>query len=133
MASKRINGQKSKLFNQLQQDKVHFGRADSPIANNSDYIIQKDSLGWKINWNYYRALEDKKNHSLTEDFKDFLDTFIEKSGELTELKLQPGEGVFFQDRRVLHGRNSFVGNRQLNKGAIASEIPIEVLKALKLN
>lgn len=25
---------------------------------------------------------------------------------------------FFQDRRVLHGRNSFLGERQLNKGGI---------------
>lgn len=121
------------LLNQLQQDKIHFGRADNPIARNSDYILQQDELGWKINWNYYRALSDKENQSLTEDFKDFLDTYVEKSGELKELKLQPDEGVFFQDRRVLHGRNSFVGNRQLNKGAIAKEIPEEVLNALKLN
>lgn len=106
------------LLHHIQQQKIHFGRKDNTIAHNDDFIVQKDELGWKINWNYYRALDDTKNKTLTEDFKDFLDHYIEKSGELTELKLQPGEGVFFQDRRVLHGRNSFVGERQLNKGGI---------------
>lgn len=111
------------LFNHIQQQKIHFGRKDNPIAHNDDFILQQDQLGWKINWNYYRALGDLNNKTLVEDFKDFLDTYIEKSGELTELKLEPGEGVFFQDRRVLHGRNSFVGNRQLNKGGIVEEVP----------
>jgi alpha-ketoglutarate-dependent taurine dioxygenase len=123
----------SKLFNYIQSQKIHFGRNDNPIAQNDDYILQKDALGWKINWNYYRALGDINNQALVEDFKDFLDTYIEKSGELKELKLEPGEGVFFQDRRVLHGRNSFVGNRQLNKGGIAKEVPDYVVKLISEN
>jgi len=121
------------LFEQIRKQKIHFGRKDNPIAHNDDYILQKDALGWKINWNYYRALGDVKNQALVEDFKDFLDTSIEKSGELTELKLQPGEGVFFQDRRVLHGRNSFVGNRQLNKGGIAIKVPEQVIQLISGN
>ena len=87
----------------------------------------------KINWNYYRAIGDNENRSMIEDFKDFLDTYIEKSGELKELKLTPGEGVFFHDRRVLHGRNSFVGNRQLNKGGIALKIPEQVIQLISSN
>ncbi len=118
------------LLNSIQEQKIHFGRKENPIAQNDDYILQKDELGWKINWNYYRAAGDIHNKTLVEDFKDFLDHYIEKSGELTELELQPGEGVFFQDRRVLHGRNSFVGNRQLNKGGIAKEIPQSVAQFL---
>lgn len=118
------------LFEELQSQKILFGRNANPIACNEDYILQKDSLGWKINWNYYRALNDNKNKVLIEDFKDFLDHYIEKSGELMELKLQPNEGVFFQDRRVLHGRNSFLGQRQLNKGGIAKNIPDFVQKFL---
>lgn len=118
------------LFNHIQNQKIHFGRKDNPIAHNDDYILQKDELGWKINWNYYRALGDLQNKTLVEDFKSFLDTHIEKSGELKELKLQPGEGVFFQDRRVLHGRNSFIGNRQLNKGGIAKEVPQTIVQLL---
>ena len=121
------------LFNHIQAQKIHFGRKDNPIAHNDDFILQKDVLGWKINWNYFRAIGDSKNRSLIEDFKDFIDTYIEKSGELKELKLEPGEGVFFQDRRVLHGRNSFVGERQLNKGAIALKVPEQVFKMINGN
>ena len=119
------------LFDHIQSQKIHFGRKDNLIAHNDDFILQKDELGWKINWNYYRALVDTKNRTLIDDFKDFIDNYIEKSGELTEVKLQHGEGVFFQDRRVLHGRNSFVGNRQLNKGAIAMQVPDEVVALIK--
>jgi len=118
------------LLYHIQNQKIHFGRKDNPLAHNDDFILQKDQLGWKINWNYYRALNDIKNKTLIEDFKDFLDNYIEKSGELKELKLKPGEGVFFQDRRVLHGRNSFVGNRQLNKGGIAVAVPEEVVQLI---
>lgn len=119
-----------KLFESIQKQKIHFGRSDSPLAHNNDLILQKDELGWKINWNYYRALKDENNQTLVADFKAFLDHYLEKSGELKELKLQPGEGVFFHDRRVLHGRNSFVGNRQLNKGGIAKNLPVELLNMI---
>lgn len=115
-----------KLFERLQNHKIHFGRRENPVAHNDDYILQKDHLGWKINWNYFRAKGDVKHQVLIEAFKNFLDHYIEKSGELTEVKLEPGEGVFFQDRRVLHGRNSFLGKRQLNKGGIAHTIPDEI-------
>jgi alpha-ketoglutarate-dependent taurine dioxygenase len=123
----------SSLFKHIQAQRIHFGRKDNAIAHNDDYILQQDTLGWKINWNYYRAIGDDQNRSLIEDFKDFIDTYIEKSGELKELKLEPGEGVFFQDRRVLHGRNSFVGNRQLNKGGIALKVPEQVFKLINGN
>ena len=119
-----------KLLKAIQETKIHFGRNDSPLANNLDYILQKDSTEWLINWNYYRALRDEQNKGLVEDFKAFVDHYLEKSGELTELKLQPGEGVFFHDRRVLHGRNSFVGNRQLNKGGIAKSLPLSLQEVL---
>jgi alpha-ketoglutarate-dependent taurine dioxygenase len=121
------------LFEQLNSTKIHFGRADNPIAHNEDFILSKDEIGWKINWNYYRALNDHKNALLISNFKAFLDNYLEKSGELTEIKLKPGEGVFFHDRRVLHGRNSFIGNRQLNKGGIAKNVPTEILQMFKSN
>src|SRR5690606_40336753 len=75
----------TKLFNAVQTNIIQFGRKGNPIAQNKDLILQKDHLGWKINWNYYRALGDTENATLIQDFKDFLDTYIEKSGELLEL------------------------------------------------
>ncbi len=118
------------LFDKVQKTTIHFGRKDNPLAHFKDTILSKDDQGWKINWNYYRALVDLENQALIEDFKKFLDVHIEKSGELKPLKLKPGEGVFFHDRRVLHGRNSFIGDRQLNKGGIATHLPDTVLKII---
>lgn len=121
----------NELFNSLLNTQIHFGRKDNPLTNFTDFILSKDDEGWRINWNYYRALSDTSNSKLVERFKEFLDNHIEKSGELLSIKLQPTEGVFFKDRRVLHGRNSFVGQRQLNKGGIALNIPAEVYQYVK--
>lgn len=121
------------LLKALQETKISFGRKDNPLTNNQDFILSKDAIGWKINWNYYRALNDTVNQELVQAFRQFLDDHIEKSGELTALRLGPGEAVFFHDRRVLHGRNSFLGARQLNKGGIAQGLPPEVLNLLKQN
>lgn len=121
------------LLHALQETKISFGRKDNPLTNNQDFILSRDTLGWKINWNYYRALNDAVNHELVQTFRHFLDDHIEKSGELMSLRLQPGEAVFFQDRRVLHGRNSFLGARQLNKGGIAKEVPVQIINLLRQN
>ncbi len=118
------------LFEKLQKNIIQFGRKNNPIAHFNGFILSKDEFGWKINWNYYRAITDEQNRELINEFKNFLDIQIEKSGELIEIKLKPGEAVFFKDRRLLHGRNSFIGNRQLNKGAIATCIPNEVIQLL---
>lgn len=119
------------LLKTVQETEIQFGRNDSPIAARKDFILSKDDKGWKINWNYYRARNDIKNKDLIEKFKTFLEENIEKSGELLPLKLEVGDGVFFHDSRVLHGRNSFVGERHLNKGALVFEVPFELAKLLE--
>ncbi len=119
----------SSLLSELQQTKIHFGRNDSAFTSRQDYILQNHEGVWRVNWNYYRAKDDVVHQELVEKFKVFLDKYFEKSGELTELKLKRGEAVFFQDSYVLHGRNSFLGERQLNKGAI-SPISLDALKEL---
>jgi alpha-ketoglutarate-dependent taurine dioxygenase len=115
------------LMTQLQNTLVQFGRNGSALASRKDKILTQDGEGWRINWNYYRAKDDSPNLQIINRFKDFLEDNIEKSGELLEIKLQSGEAVFFHDCKVLHGRNSFVGSRHLNKGAIVYELP-EILK-----
>jgi alpha-ketoglutarate-dependent taurine dioxygenase len=116
------------LFQAIQSHKIQFGTSANPITQNKDLILSKDELGWRINWNYYRCLTDYENLTLIEDFRAFLTHYIENSGEMTAIKLQVGEGVFFHDTRVLHGRNSFVGNRHLNKAGIVKSLPVELLK-----
>ncbi|MFT6167743.1 MAG: alpha-ketoglutarate-dependent taurine dioxygenase [Vicingaceae bacterium] len=118
------------LFQELQRTEIQFGRNDSTLSSRKDFILKNCADGWQINWNYFRAQNDLENKELIERFKSFLEESIEKSGELLELKLKVGEGVFFHDRKVLHGRNSFVGNRHLNKGALLFEVPDEIAKLL---
>ena len=112
---------------QLQNTLIQFGRNGSELASRKEQILTQDEKGWRINWNYYRAKGDSLNLQLINRFKIFLEDNVEKSGELLEIKLQPGEAVFFHDCKVLHGRNSFVGSRHLNKGAIVYKLP-EILK-----
>ena len=45
-----------------------------------------------------------------------LENKIVGGGLLTAVYLKPGEAALFQDDRILHGRNSFYGNRTLIKG-----------------
>jgi len=119
------------LYEGLLNRKIQFDRGNNPLVSNDDFVLQKEEDDWKVNWNYYRAQKDTENSEMVNNFKKFLDEYIEKSGELLEIKLQPGEGVFFHDRLLLHGRNSFFGHRHLNKGGVARSIPDEVQKALK--
>lgn len=112
------------LLQKLVSVELSNGRSGNQFASKKDTVLKKDTSGeWLINWNYYRAKNDSENAELVESFRHFLETYVERSGELLQLKLKPGEGVFFQDRRVLHGRNSFVGTRHLNKGAICLTDP----------
>ena len=87
-------------------------------------ILIKEGDDWRINYNYYcgdanNSAEVKK---LIKDFFDFLETRIQNSGIFTAVELKIGEAVFFNDERVLTGRNAFFattpGERKLVKGTI---------------
>lgn len=71
----------------------------------------------EINWNYYRC-DKSTNSKIVEDFNNFLNDFILHSFFIEKILLQPGEAVFFKDKKVLHGRKSFFGNRHLTKGGL---------------
>ena len=53
---------------------------------------------------------------MCEEFHKFLENKVVAGGLLTGVYLKPGEAAFFQDDRILHGRNSFYGDRNLIKG-----------------
>jgi alpha-ketoglutarate-dependent taurine dioxygenase len=78
---------------------------------------QKQALilnGEDWNWNYFRAEKIK----LVEQFHFFLEEVIYKSGLYENITLKKGESLFFWDKKVLHGRNAFLGNRHLRKAGI---------------
>ena len=83
-------------------------------------MIDYDHAGMLVNWNYFRAIDnsDPENKEMIEAFHQFLEQKVLLGGLVTPYLLKKGEGVFIHDRRVLHGRHSFIGKRHLNKGAI---------------
>lgn len=83
-------------------------------------VIRHDEHGPLLNWNHFRisAENPPEVRRMCDDFHVFLEQKIFEAGLLTPILLQPGEAAFFHDERVLHGRNSFIGDRCLIKGGI---------------
>ena len=104
------------LYEKLKTVEVSFGKGEDQRKKRK--IIDKDNRGIKLNWNYFRVMPDNPKDVLEmcEEFHKFLETKIVAGGLLTEVYLKPGEAALFQDDRILHGRNSFYGNRTLIKG-----------------
>lgn len=75
------------------------------------FIIDRNNL---LNWNYHRC----DSNELTERFHKFLEDIVIKGGLVDQIILNEGDALFFKDSMVLHGRNSFVGERWLIKGGI---------------
>lgn len=118
------------LLESIQKTKVQFGLQGNQFTSCQDFILQQDDLGWKINWDYNKVRSDATNKGIIEDFKGFLDTSIENSDEVKPIVLKPGEGVFYWDRRVLHGQTAHSGSQQINRGGVLRNMPREVLNLL---
>lgn len=104
------------LFEKLKNTEVSFGKGNDQRKKRK--IIDTDARGIVLNWNYFRIQPDNTDEvkELCEAFHKFLENKIVGGGLLTGVYLKPGEAAFFQDDRLLHGRNSFYGNRTLIKG-----------------
>lgn len=83
-------------------------------------VIRHDAQGPLLNWNHFRISAENPPdvRRMCDDFQAFLEHKVFEAGLITPILLQPGEAAFFHDERVLHGRNSFVGDRCLIKGGI---------------
>lgn len=86
-------------------------------------IITHDSKDVVLTWNYFRVLETSpETTKLRNEFHQFLESKVVEGGLCSACQLKPGEAVFFNDERLLHGRNSFVantiGDRYLLKGGL---------------
>ena len=104
------------LFEKLKTVEVDFGKGEDQRKRRK--IIDYDKRGVKLNWNYFRVMPDNTKEALEmcEEFHKFLESKTVGGGLLTGICLKPGEAAFFQDDRILHGRNSFYGDRTLIKG-----------------
>ena len=86
-------------------------------------IITKDAKGMILTWNFFRVLENSPEiTNLKREFHQFLEEKVVQGGLCFPCQLAPGHAVFFNDERLLHGRNSFVakspGERHLLKGGL---------------
>lgn len=98
------------LLQEIKNTPVKFSKGtDSKIRP----IIIADGDDYRLTWNSFRVDDDP---GFCSKFNDFLEHKIVDGGVLTPIVLEPGEAVFFNDELVLHGRNSFIGNRFLYKG-----------------
>lgn len=106
------------LLDQLQRREVIFGKGNFGIKK--EKIIDRDDRGWLLNWNHHRIAADNSNaiKEMTATFHHFLETEIVETERFTPVLLKKGECVYFTDRRVLHGRKAFQGDRCLIKGAL---------------
>lgn len=104
------------LYEKLMTVEVNFGKGED--QGKKSKILSIDDRGYKLNWNYYRIMPDNPDEvkQLCEEFHKFLEERVVAAGLLTQVYLKPGEAVFIQDDRILHGRCSFYGNRNLIKG-----------------
>jgi alpha-ketoglutarate-dependent taurine dioxygenase len=108
------------LLDELQQVPVAFKKGS---GGKEKPIITWDARGPVLTWNYYRAsAESNPGKELIETFHSFLEHSIVNEGRALPLRLMPGEAVFFQDERLLHGRNAFSaaqpGDRLFWKGGM---------------
>lgn len=81
-------------------------------GNDGKTCLILDNNNW--NWNFYRAEKIEIVHK----FHYFLEEIIYKSGLYESVCLLPGESLFFWDKKVLHGRNAFLGDRHLRKAGL---------------
>ena len=111
------------LMQKLQEKEVIFGKSPHPLFRNTARVISFDNEGPLLYWNYAVVAPDNTPDVLEmcEEFHDFLESYVVRGGLYTPVYLEAGEGVFMQDKRILHGRNAFFGHRHLLKGGIATK------------
>jgi|GEM_PF-2193844 len=122
------------LLSAIESTTVLYGKSPSPVFNNTATILTYDEEGEPmLSWNYAVVSDNNPPEVLetVNKFHDFLETFVSRSGHLTEIKLAAGDVAIFHDRYLLHGRNSFFGYRKLLKGGIMTRNIEENLAYIK--
>lgn len=95
------------LYRALRSTPVQFSKYDEP--GRFEPILTRDERGARIHWNYYRIApgQSAETVAMCERFRAFVERDVARAGAAIRFRLEPGDAVFFQDDRVLHGRESF--------------------------
>ena len=123
------------LYEDLTTTPVNFSKLGR--AGKTCPIIDVDSGGLRVNWNYYRVAPDQGEtiDELRERFHQFLNSRFVDQGAVVALRLEAHESVFFRDTRVLHGRHAYeaeiAGDRLIWKCYFArlGEVPKHAVNA----
>jgi alpha-ketoglutarate-dependent taurine dioxygenase len=115
-----LNRQEPSLLDDLQHVPVTFRKGR---GGKTKPVITWDGHGPILTWNYYRAsAPDARGQAMIEALHAFLQRHIVDARHARVLKIMPGEAVFFQDERLLHGRTAFSavasGDRLFWKGGL---------------
>jgi alpha-ketoglutarate-dependent taurine dioxygenase len=108
------------LFRSCHEVPITFGKGND---SKTKPIVTDDAKGTVLTWNYFRVLETSPQVvDLRREFHQFLEGKVVEGGLCFPCQLRRGDAVFFNDERLLHGRNSFVassiGERHLLKGGL---------------
>jgi alpha-ketoglutarate-dependent taurine dioxygenase len=108
------------LFQSCHEVPVTFAKGND---SKTKPIVGDDAKGIVLTWNFFRVLETSpETTELRREFHRFLEEKVVGGGLCFPCQLRPGEAVFFNDERLLHGRNAFVANsvgeRHLLKGGL---------------
>lgn len=110
------------LFQRLTTHDVVFGKGADETRVQKIISIEEGHI--VLNWNYFRVDEKKNSPPILEmcdEFHRFCEGKLVDGGLPSPVCLKERDAVFFHDRRVLHGRNSFFGDRCLVKGGLLFE------------
>ena len=84
---------------------------------NKKKILFIENKKLKINFNYFCVSKKNSEKSLknVEKFFKFINTSEKIKKNLSPIKLNAGEAVFWKDSEILHGRNSFVPKKDSDR------------------
>jgi hypothetical protein len=101
------------LLKLLMSTPVSFQKGQSP--GQVVPIIKEDEFGILLDWNENRVIpgQGKLVDSITESFARYVRERFSSFPPVMPIRLNPGEAVIFHERRVLHGRRAFIGDRCL--------------------
>ena len=88
----------------------------SGYTNKKKILTQKDKK-IEINFNYYCVSKKNPKNSLIKikKFFKFINTSQKIKKNLTSIKLNRGEAVFWKDSEILHGRNGFLPKKNSDR------------------
>lgn len=112
-----------KKYNPSLLEKLSVEVTWSYVGEDGDEIHQKPiMIDERINWNYWQIksnLNSKFIMEIREEFFKFLEDAIMAGGIYDFSKVwNRGDVVIFNDKKTLHGRDSFLGNRWLKDHAM---------------